>query len=188
LTAFPATCVILLSLAGCASQARGTQSSTASNRPVRRPAAAAPTPHSDTQSANGPGALQTVVYPLQPDRTHSRQWGYVDPERVITPSTPVNVRSTGLGTVTLSATVAGAPLEIRVLDNQHVMQPGPAHFQPSRSGTSVSYTFTRSGRPMTCGHTLRLQWRSPIGKQVHLGRAHIVITYTQTPTIAHACT
>jgi hypothetical protein len=132
--------------------------------------------------------LLTAAYQLQRDRTHSRQWGFVDPDRVVTPSMPFNVRSTGLVTVTLSATVSGAPVDIRVLDNQHVMQPGPAHFQPSQTGTAVSYTVTLSGKPTTCGHTLRPQWRSPSGEAVNLGRAHIVVTYTADLAKAHLCT
>jgi hypothetical protein len=131
--------------------------------------------------------LRTVAYQLQRGRTHSRQWSYVDPDRVVTPSTPFNVRSTGLVTVTLSATVSGASVDIRVLDNQHVTQPGPARFQLSRTGTSVSYTFTVSGKPTTCGHTLRPQWRSPTGEDVQLGRAHIVVNYTPNRATADVC-
>jgi hypothetical protein len=129
-----------------------------------------------------------VAYQLDLDHTRVQHWGYVDADRVVTPSSPFNVRSIGVVSVTLSATISGAPADLRILDNQHVMQPGPAHFQPSPSGNSVSYTFTMSGKPKRCGHTIRPQWRSPTGEAVRLLRAQIVITYTLNPAKARMCT
>jgi hypothetical protein len=93
-------------------------------------------------SATGAAQRQVTTWSFQPDHTSRTHWHYVDPDRIVTPSTPFNVRSTGLITVDLSATLAGAPVAIRLWDNGDIGHPSRAIFAPGGRSRSYSFTFS----------------------------------------------
>jgi hypothetical protein len=81
-------------------------------------------------------------------------------------------------TLALSARLSGAPVQFRMTDNGNVDSPSVASFDPRTHGGSFSFTFTHVGEPTTCGHTPRLEWRSPSGKPVSLSSGVVIVTYT----------
>jgi hypothetical protein len=89
-------------------------------------------------------------------------------------------------TVNVSAVVSGAPVKFRILSTpfatttSHASQPGPARFVPSR-GHPDSFGFQwveRNGSAAEHQNRLRLQWRSPSGRAVHLLRGDMSVAYT----------
>jgi hypothetical protein len=97
------------------------------------------------------------------------------------------VNSTGLITMTVSATLSGAPVQIRWLDNGTVKSPSFVSFKPTGDRSAFSYTFADTGQAKTCGHTLILQWRSPTKRAVSLQQGDAVINYEAEPG-AQTCT
>jgi hypothetical protein len=139
-------------------------------------------------SATGAAQRQVTTWSFQPDHTSRTHWHYVDPDRIVTPSTPFNVRSTGLITVDLSATLAGAPVAIRLWDNGDIGHPSRAIFAPGGRSRSYSFTFSNRGSKQACGHTLRLEWKSLAGKSVRLSRARAVVSYQPAANNSQPCT
>jgi hypothetical protein len=88
-------------------------------------------------------------------------------------------------TVNVSAVVSGAPVKFRILSTpfagtSHASRPGPARFVPSR-GQPDSFGFQwveRNNSAAEHHNLLRLQWRSPSGRAVHLLRGDMSVAYT----------
>jgi hypothetical protein len=122
-------------------------------------------------------ARQTVEWKLTPDHSSSQHWRYIDLPRQVDALEGFDVRSTGLLTMTVSANLTGAPVQIRWLDGGKVESPASVAFAPSGDSTAFSYTFADTGKKEACGHLLRLEWRSPTGKKVALPQGDVVVTY-----------
>jgi hypothetical protein len=86
---------------------------------------------------------------------------------------------------TASVNLSGAPALFRVqIDSGAVFQPGPARFNPPRSGVqSFSYTFVDSAGTFegSDSHAIILQWRSLTGGSVSMTRGDINLIF-QTGT------
>jgi hypothetical protein len=85
---------------------------------------------------------------------------------------------------TFSGALSAAPVEIRVIDrgapgNAQVLAPGTASFTPAKHGRSFSFMWesTSPRRDDDCGSAIRMEWRSPTGREVKLHRSHVVIHY-----------
>lgn len=155
---------IALAASSCAANATGSNA-----RAVLRSS------HQSTTTATPPGR-EVESWRLTPDRVTSRHWQYINlPTVPPTPSDGFNVRSVGLLTMTVSAAIAGAPIELRWLDNGAVEKPSSVSFAPRPDDNAFSYTFTDSGNKEFCGHTLRLQWRSATGHKASLRAGDVVI-------------
>jgi hypothetical protein len=68
------------------------------------------------------------------------------------------------------------------------MRPGVMSFSPSTGTTSFSYTFARSAKKLTCGRTLRVQWRSPTGTDITMRRSDLIASYQPVAGPARVCT
>jgi hypothetical protein len=85
--------------------------------------------------------------------------------------------------INVSALVAGAPVEFRILSTNIgaqtlVSNPGPTRFVPGSIGpNSFAYTWIDRGTASPHDLKLRLQWRSPSGNAVHLLRGDMTIQY-----------
>ena len=123
-------------------------------------------------------SLQTAEWNLSTDHSSSRHWAYIDLSTPLSATEGFDVRSTGLLTVTVSANINGAPVQIRVLDRAKVEHPSLTAFAPSSANTAFSFTFVGTGHKEACGHLLRLQWRSPTGQRVRLTNGDLVVSYT----------
>jgi hypothetical protein len=86
--------------------------------------------------------------------------------------------------INVSALVSGAPVEFRVMSTNvgtqtHASKPGGTRFVPAGGGPdSFAYTWierNQSAAPHV--NELRLQWRSPSGKAVHLLRGDMTVEY-----------
>lgn len=89
--------------------------------------------------------------------------------------------------VNVSASVSGAPVEFRVLSTNvggqtSAGEPGSTRFVPAAGGAdSFSYQWiVPNGSAAIHANDLRLQWRSPSGKAVHLLRADMAVSYDTT--------
>jgi hypothetical protein len=89
--------------------------------------------------------------------------------------------------MTVSAVITGAPIKIRWLDNGQVEKPSSVSFAPRTNDNAFSYTFADSGKKQTCGHTLRLQWRSVTGKEAFLTAGDVVIDYQPAKNNSQVC-
>lgn len=121
------------------------------------------------------------------DRTMSTQWRYVDRANSLHPGTPMRVPSVGLLTVVVNANVRGAAVQFRVLDNVVVAKPKIATFTPTQTSRSFSFTFSHFDQPKTCGHTIRLEWRSPTGHRVDLDSASVIATFVPPTNATTPC-
>jgi hypothetical protein len=146
-----------------------------------------------TAASNGaPGtattARQVSEWSLTAGHVSGRGWHYVDlPTPPGPPSAGFNVRSVGLVTMTVSATLTGAPVQLRALDNGKVTRPSLVSFDPSVTDNAFSFTFADRGRARACGHTLRLQWRSPTHRKVALKQGDVVVNFTRAAGHPAAC-
>lgn len=89
--------------------------------------------------------------------------------------------SRGAVAVTVSLSVVGGPIGIRVLvDDGGAMQPGAVRVQPGSS----SYTFVSSVGPFEAsdGHAYDVQWRSPTGHTVTLRKGDVLVQYRDPST------
>jgi hypothetical protein len=94
--------------------------------------------------------------------------------------------------IDVSATMSGAPAEFRVLstnvgDQTRESEPGVTRFVPS-AGSRDAFSFQWIEPNQTAAvHVidLKLQWRSPSGRAVHLGPADMAVSYA---TERGACT
>jgi hypothetical protein len=130
---------------------------------------------------------QVREWRLTADHVVSGGWQSIDESPGPSPSVGFTVNSTGLITLTVSATLSGAPVEIRWLDNGTVKAPSYVSFTPTGDRSGFSYTFADSGLAKTCGHTLVLQWRSPSKRMVSLSQGDAVINYEAVPGPADTC-
>ena len=89
----------------------------------------------------------------------------------------VTAYARGLVTVTVSASIRGGPVDIRVLAGNRVMRPGLVHFEPSAHGTAFSFTFTRRVGHPDCGRLLFVQLRPATDQDVTVKGADLVATY-----------
>jgi hypothetical protein len=89
----------------------------------------------------------------------------------------LNVPSRGPATVTLSATVDGAPVDFAVKRDGRAISPPFAHFEPSSDPTSVSFTFIAGKFASPGCHAFSVRWRSPTGAAVTLDYANIVVDF-----------
>jgi hypothetical protein len=94
--------------------------------------------------------------------------------------------------IDVSALVSGAPVEFRILSTNagsqtRASKPGRTRFVPTGGGPdSFSYQWIEPNQSAAV-HVidLRLQWRSPSGRAVHLDGGDMAVTYSTTPG---ACT
>lgn len=113
------------------------------------------------------GALdrQSARWKTTNARTSSTEWRNV-------PGLRINRCTRNQVTAMVSVTVAGAPVQFRVVVDgvpEAPMKPGAARFVPS--GTeSFSYTFVGRTAPFEAddSHSFDVQWRSPSGQPVTL--------------------
>jgi hypothetical protein len=89
--------------------------------------------------------------------------------------------SRGAVAVTVSLSVVGGPVGIRVLvDDGGAMQPGAVRVQPGASSfTFVSTVGTFEGSD---GHAYDVQWRSPTGHMVTLKKGDVLVQYRDPHT------
>jgi hypothetical protein len=128
-----------------------------------------------------------VSWRLSADQVVSQHWQYINlPASPPSPNDGFNVRSTGLVLLNVSAQIEGAPVLVRVLDNGHP-RGAPAAFAAQADSSSFSYTFDDKGKKEGCGHTFRLQWRSPTGAKARLTSGHLVVTYRPAVNDAGVC-
>jgi len=89
--------------------------------------------------------------------------------------------SRGAVAVTVSLSVVGGPIGVRVLvDDGGAMQPGTVRVQPGSS----SYTFVSRVGPFEAsdGHAYDVQWRSPTGHKVTLQKGDVLVQYRDPRT------
>ena len=83
--------------------------------------------------------------------------------------------------LTVSATVSGAPVEVRViLNEERVMHPGPVTFAPNGSADSFSYVFVDE-RPGAGHHDVDVHFRSLTGKSARLSKGTMLALYHLPP-------
>lgn len=88
---------------------------------------------------------------------------------------------------TLSVELSGAPAGFRVrIDSGAVMEPGAIRFVPSGAHDSFSFTFVRSVSPFEANdhHVFDVEWRSPSGSVVTLGRGTFSLLFERG---THSC-
>ncbi len=83
--------------------------------------------------------------------------------------------TTGLVTVTFSATVVGAPVEFRLGHPGGILKPGRIRFTPAKGSNSVSFTFV-SPSGSAC-RNIAVQWRSPSGQLARSHSSTLVASY-----------
>jgi hypothetical protein len=88
------------------------------------------------------------------------------------------VPADGRLTLSVSAPLSGAPVQIRMLDDGHVEGPSFVSFAPTGPNALFTHTFTAAVEKRRCGHTLSLQWRSPSEQTVVSGRGRVVVSFT----------
>lgn len=137
-------------------------------------------------SAQSSGTMSTR-WIIKPDTTRSTHWVNVDPDQAFDPSQPIRVPADGLVTATLDVNVTGGLTDFRITDNSKVAQPSYATFRFSRGASAGSFTFSRDDNPTQCGRTIRLQWRSPSGRQVRLHNGVVLVDYQTSPGTQPAC-
>ena len=97
----------------------------------------------------------------------------------------------GLGNVTIcttfsrmsvlaSLTLAGGPVDVRVLIDGASTEGGVAQFDPSATNKSFSYTFPEF-EPGDGAHDVDIQWRSRSGDQVELKRGNAIYLHEGQP-------
>jgi len=144
-----------------------------------------PTSHAPSTLAE-PGQM-SLQWRLVPNHTSSRKWTYENPGGYADPGLPLRVPSSGLLTLTLSANLSGVPVQFRMTDNTSIDSPRVASFDPRTNSGSFGFTFSHVGKPTTCGHTPRLEWRSPSGRPVSLRGGVVVVTYTPQSPAPQPC-
>jgi hypothetical protein len=94
--------------------------------------------------------------------------------------------------INVSALISGAPVEFRVLSTNigsqtRVSEPGVTRFVPTGGGPDAfAYQWIEPNQSAAVHvDTLRLQWRSPSGRPVHLLSGDMAVQYDTTPG---ACT
>ncbi|MGH3850261.1 MAG: hypothetical protein ACRDRT_11230 [Pseudonocardiaceae bacterium] len=92
---------------------------------------------------------------------------------------PVLVRSNGRLTITWSGVIAGAPVEMRVLDRStngnSVLAPGIVSTKDHAG--MVSFTFVSTDLHKDACQGIAIQWRSPTGKLVKISKTTTVVRY-----------
>ena len=102
--------------------------------------------------------------------------------RDITALRDLLVCAKGAVSVSVSVTVEGGPLALRVqLDDGPKLEPGEARFAASPTTTSYSYTWADGVGTFegSDGHVFDVQWRSPSGAPVTLHRGDVVVCYQE---------
>jgi hypothetical protein len=92
------------------------------------------------------------------------------------------IRARGGVAVTVSLTIKGGPIDLRVLTEApnrewvaRAMKPGTVRMDPGAGKQSFSYTFVTAVPPGP--YTVNLFWRSPTGADVQLTAGSVVIQY-----------
>jgi len=86
-------------------------------------------------------------------------------------------------TATLSVELTGFPAGFRVLLDERIMRPGRVRFIPTGMHDSFSFTFAGGVKPLDGKdlHTIRVEWRSPLGGPVTLERGTLALNYQGGP-------
>lgn len=144
-----------------------------------------------TSNANSAGTSQGIrdsrVWHIAPDHTSSKKWAYVDRLGGANPSIPLRVAASGLVVESVSVNVEGGPVEFRGIDNGKAASPARSIFPKRSKLRTVSFQYVRNDKATTCGHTIRLLWRSPEGRQVHLRAGTLVVNYEPASTSGPSC-
>jgi hypothetical protein len=132
------------------------------------------------------GALdrQTAVFRSDPVSTSSRDW------TDIPGLGPVVICAINEVSATVSVSVTGAPVSIRVqMDSAPVLQPVVAFFDPRSGTTSFSYTFVgnAAGFEANDNHAFSAQWRSSTGGLVTLNRGDMNLLFDRGPAPGNTC-
>jgi len=144
--------------------------------------------HVHEGSASSASPRQTKLWRLTKDRVSSRTWETIDGSGPTpSPSPGFTVQSSGLVTLAVSATLSGASVEVRLLDDGKAKGPKFVSFSPTGTRSGFSYTFADVGRARRCGHTFVLQWRSRSNHLVVLSYGNVVVTYTAAQGPPQTC-
>lgn len=97
------------------------------------------------------------------------------------------VTNAGLTSVTLSGTIRGGPVDVRLVSvgptgEERRLRPGVARFS-GKGLRSVSHVFGRLERGGTCRNYV-VEWRSPTGRKLTLVRGSLLVQYRRPPDAA----
>jgi hypothetical protein len=128
---------------------------------------------------------RSATFALASGHTSSRHWQTVGLPAPLHPQSGFDIRSRGRYAVRVRTHLTGGTVLFRVVDGGKVISPRSEVFSPT--GHEHAFFFYGAGPKQTCGHRLRLQWRSANGRPVTLRAGTFAVHYSLAPHNTTAC-
>jgi hypothetical protein len=89
----------------------------------------------------------------------------------------IKVGSRGPATASFSASISGAPVDIRVIRDARALFPAAVHVDPATGTIPFSYSFVAGRSVRSECHTFRVEWRSPLGQQATMEKGSLIVDF-----------